>query len=169
VKTLDQIFQDNPPFYPDHFTDTQKMRFMFLLEDGRLVGDSEGRNHTTLMGWNSEDGDPHEIQRSLCEQNKALRICFQPFSEKDDGTRGDFWSLYVQIDNVFPNEAQWTTLSELYRLKGWRDTIVVSDVYAPETKRGWIHGQSSSLNDLKRLLDERINEKPQKTKPRRSK
>ena len=143
------------------------MHFMFLLQDGRLAGDSEGGNHTTLMGWNSEDGDPHQIQQSLCEQNKALRICFQPISKKDDGTRGDFWSVYVEIDNVSPNEAQWTTLSALYRLKGWRHTIVVWDVYASGRKREWIHGEGS-LTDLRRLVCP-LPPKTQTKKVRRSK
>ena len=57
MKTWERLLLDNPPFYPDSSTDEEKMRFMFLLEDGRLVGDSEGRNHRDLMGWTTEDGD----------------------------------------------------------------------------------------------------------------
>src|SRR5882762_9111627 len=86
MKTWERLLLDNPPFYPDSSTDEEKMRFMFLLEDGRLVGDSEGRNHRDLMGWTTEDGDSNQIEQNLCKQNKALRVCFQPFSLKQDGT-----------------------------------------------------------------------------------
>jgi hypothetical protein len=152
MKTWEQILLDNPPFYPDSSTDEKKMRFMFLLEDGHLIGDSEGRNHCNLMGWTTEDDDPRQIEQALCEQNKALRVCFQPFSEKRDRTRGDFWAVYVQIDKTLPNEAQWATLSNLYRLNGWRNTVVTWDVYSPE-KRKWEHKSEGTLAELRELLN----------------
>lgn len=151
MKTWEQILVDNPPFRPDSSTDSKKMRFMFLLENGQLIGDAEGRNHTVLMGWTSEDSDPHQVEQQLCEQNKALRVCYQPFSEKRDGTRGDFWAVYVQIDKVPPNEAQWATLSALYLLNGWRDTVVTWDAHSSE-KRKWERSSEGTLADLRRQL-----------------
>ena len=153
MKTWEQILIDNPPFYPDSSTDEKKMQFMFLLEDGRLIGDSEGGNHSILIGWTVEDGeDLSQIERDLCEQNKALRICFRPFSEKRDGTRGDFWAVYVQIDGVLPNDAQWTTLSRLYRLNGWRNTVVTWDAYSLEEKK-WDRRSESNLAELREYLN----------------
>jgi hypothetical protein len=77
MKTFEQILLDNPPFSPDASTDEEMMHFMFLLEDGLLIGDSQGQNHSVLMGWTSEDaGDLHQIQREFCEQHRVLRICF---------------------------------------------------------------------------------------------
>jgi hypothetical protein len=153
MKSFEQILLDNPPFYPDSSTDEKKMSFMFLLEDGRLTGDSQGRNHSVLMGWTMEDGgDLHQIERDLCEQNKALRVCFQPFSLKKDGTRGDFWAIYVQIDKVVPNDAQWTTLSNLYLLNGHRNTVATWDVYSSE-KQKWEHKSESTLAELREFLN----------------
>jgi len=98
-----------------------------------------------------EDADPRQIEQNLCEQNKALRVCFQPFSEKRNGTRGDFWAVYVQIDKILPNEAQWATLSNLYQLNGWRNTVVTWDAYSPE-KRKWEHKSEGTLAELRDLL-----------------
>ena len=151
MKTWEQILIDNPPFYPNSSTDEEKMRFMFLLEDGRLIGDSEGESHSVLMGWTMEDGtDLQRLEQDLCEQNKALRVCYQPFSEKNDGTRGDFWAIYIQINKILPNEAQWATLSNLYRLNGWRNTVVTWDVYSPETEK-WDHKSEGTLAELRVL------------------
>src|SRR5260221_2284017 len=153
MKAWEQILVDNPPFYPDSSTDEQKMRFMFLLEDGRLIGDSEGRNHSVLMGWTSEDeGYLHDVEQHLCEQNKALRVCYQPFSEKKDGTRGDFWAVYVQIDKVLPNDAQWATLSNLCSLNGFRNTVVTWDAYLAKTKK-WERKSEGTLAELRELLN----------------
>jgi hypothetical protein len=153
MKTWEQILIDNPPFYPDSSTDEKKMHFMFLLEDGRLIGDSEGQNHAVLIGWTAQDGeDLSQLERGLCEQYKALRICFQPFSEKRDGTRGDFWAVYVQIDGVLPNDAQWTTLSNLYRLNGWRNTVVTWDAYSLEEEK-WDHRSESTLAEFREFLN----------------
>jgi hypothetical protein len=155
VKTWGQILADNPPFRPDSSTDENKMRFMFLLEDGRLIGDGEGQNHAVLMGWVSDDGgDLREIEEQLCKENKALRLCFQPFHEKRNRMRGDFWAVYVQIDAVMPNDAQWATLSDLYRLNGYRNTVVTWDVYSQERKR-WEHNSEGTLSELRELLNPR--------------
>jgi len=144
---------DNPPFYPDSSTDEKKMRFMFLLEDGRLIGHSEGRNHRELMGWTMEDdSDPEQVERDLCEKNKALRVLFQPFSEKRDGTRGDFRAIYVQINKIVPNEAQWATLTKLYLLNGHRNTVVSWDAYFPEKKK-WERKSEGTLAELRELLN----------------
>ena len=152
MKTWEQILLDNPPFYPDSSTDEEKMHFMFMLEDGRLIGDSEGRNHCNLMGWTMEDNDPHQIEQDLCEQNKALRVCFQPFYEKRDGTRGDFWAIYVEINKILPNDAQWATLSNLYQLNGWRNTVVSWDVYSLENKK-WERKSEGTLAELREILN----------------
>ena len=130
------------------------MSFTFLLEDGRLVGDSEGRNHSVLIGWTKEDGyDLRQLElRPLAEPNKALRICFQPFWEKRDGTRGDFWAVYVQIDKILPNEKQWATLSDLYRLNGWRNSIVTWDIFLPETEE-WNRNREGTLAELREILN----------------
>ena|SRR5882762_7661335 len=151
MKTWERLLLDNPPFYPDSSTDEEKMRFMFLLEDGRLVGDSEGRNHRDLMGWTTEDGDSNQIEQNLCKQNKALRVCFQPFSLKQDGTRGEFWTVYVEINKIVPNEAQWATLSKLYLMNGYRNTFVDWDAYLPEKKK-WNHKSEGTLAELRELL-----------------
>jgi hypothetical protein len=153
MKTWEQILLDNPPFYPDSSTDEEKMHFMFLLEDGRLIGDSEGRNHSVLLGWTMEDGtDLQQIEQDFCEQHKALRLCFQPFFEKRDGTRGDFWTVYVQINKVVPNEAQWATLSKLYLLNGYRNTFVDWDAYSLEKKK-WERKSEGTLAELRELLN----------------
>jgi hypothetical protein len=150
MKSLEQILLDNPPFYPDSSTDAQKMRFMFLMEDGHLIGDSEGHNHRTLLGWTPSDPDPGQVEETFCKQNKCLRLCFQPFWELD-GRRGNFWCLYIQPFEIQPNDAQWSTLGVLFNLNGRSDTLVTWDVRAPQTERGWIHGEGS-LNDFKRLI-----------------
>lgn len=150
MKAWEQILVDNPPFRPDS-TDTKKMRFMFLSEDGRLIGHAEGRNHSVLMGWTLEDDEPRQVEEHLCEQNKASRVCYQPFFEKRDGTRGDFWAIYVEIHKILPNEAQWATLSDLYRLNGWRNTIVTWDAYSSEKKK-WERSGEGTLADVRRQL-----------------
>jgi hypothetical protein len=150
MKTLDQILLDNSPFYPDPFTDTQKMRFMFMLENGSLIGDSEGRNHSVLLGCH-DDNDPQQIEKSFCEQNKALRLCFESYREKPNGARGEFWCVYVQIFDALPNDAQWRTLGTLYNLKDRQNTNFKWDVHAPETKRGWVNGEGT-LSDFRRQL-----------------
>jgi hypothetical protein len=163
MKKWEQVLVDNPPFRPDSSTDETKMRFMFLLEDGRLIGDSEGQNHSVLIGWTMQDGgEPGEIEKRLCKENKALRICFQPFFEKRDGTRGDFWCVYVEIDDVLPNDSQWTTLSDLYLLNGHRNTIVTWDAYSPEKKQ-WEHGEGT-LAELGEVLNPVLSPKPKKTR-----
>jgi hypothetical protein len=153
MKTLEQILLDNPPFYPDSTTDEKKMSFMFLLEDGHLIGDSEGRNHAALMGWTADDdGDLKQVEQDLCEQNKALRVCFEPFSVKRDGTRGNFWAIYIEIDKVVPIDAQWATLSNLYLLKGHRNTVVTWDAYLPE-KQKWDRISEGTLAELREFVN----------------
>ena len=154
MKTWEQILVDNPPFRPDCSTDEKKMSFMFLLEDGRLIGDAGGNSHCAfLIGWTAEDGeDLRAIQKCLCEQNNALRICFQPFVSKSDGTSGDFWAIYVEIDAVLPNDPQWATLSTLYRLNGYRNTVITWDVYSPEKKQ-WMRKSEGTLAELRALLN----------------
>jgi hypothetical protein len=128
------------------------MRFMFLLEDGRLIGQSEG-NHSHLIGWTKEDGyDLRKIEERLCVEHKALRLCFQPFWLKDDGTRGDFWSVYVEVGTILPNEAQWATLSALYLLNGHRNTVVAWDVYLAEEKR-WMRVSEGTLAELRAVFN----------------
>ena len=153
MKSLEQVLLGNPPFYPDSSTDETKMTFMFLLEDGRLVGDAEGRNHAVLLGWTESDG--HEtsgLENEWCKKYNGLRLCFQPFQVKNDGTRGNFWCLYVEVGEVVPNDAQWATLSELYLLHGHRETVVSWDVCL-EGK--WSHESESTLADLRKAFDEK--------------
>jgi hypothetical protein len=149
MKTLDQILRDNPPFYPDSLTDMRKLRFMFLLEDGMLIGQSEG-NHFALLGGGRVE-EPSEIERSFCEQNKALRVCFESFREREDGIRGDFWCLYVEIFDALPNDAQWATIGRLYGLKDRRNTHIKWDVLRSDTRRKWIRGEGT-INDFRRQL-----------------
>jgi hypothetical protein len=150
VKTLEQILSDNPAFYPDASTDTRKMRFMFLLENGSLIG-AEGQNHFALLGGESKIEEPTEIEKLFCEQNKALRLCFESYSEKSNGARGEFWCVYVETFKDLPSEAQWATLGNLYNLKDRQNTHFKWDVLTPEIKRGWLRGEGS-LSDFRRVL-----------------
>src|ERR1700731_2173060 len=162
MKTLEQILHDSLPFYPDFSTDRRKMRFMFLLEDGSLIGDVEG-NHFDLLGGNYPDEEPRTIERSFCDQNKALRFSFQRYGIKDE-----FWCLYVEIFNALPNEAQWITLGRLYCLKGWQNTDMRWDVLMSETKHESIHGEGT-LNEFRRALYPQVVTLKKRTgrKPRR--
>jgi hypothetical protein len=153
MKTLEQILLDDPPFYPNSSTDELKMRFMFLLEDGRAIGNPEGQNHSVLIGLTAEDGDDtSQIEREFCRQNNAVRVCFQRFTEKSDGTRGEFWALYIEIFNVRPNDAQWDALSNLYLVNGHRNTFVTWDVYSPKKKK-WENKSERSLAELRQFLN----------------
>jgi hypothetical protein len=122
---------------------------MFLLEDGRLVGDSE--QHLVMLGWTDADGYDTQLTQAWCEQNGALRLCFGPFQVKRDGTRGDFWCLYIEIGKILPNEAQWDTISKLFLLHGHRDTVLTWDIRLPGADT-WSREEERSLGDLKRLL-----------------
>jgi hypothetical protein len=121
------------------------------------------------MGWTVEDGgDLHQIERELCEQNKALRVCFQPFSQKRNGSRGDFWAIYVQIDKIVPNDEQWATLSKLFLLNGHRNTVVTWDAYSSE-KQKWEHTSEGSLHELREFLNPSSPPTSTPKEPRRSK
>jgi len=152
VKTLEQVLCDNPPFYPDASTDETKMAFMFLLEDGRLVGNAEGENHSVLLGWTEADGyDLHQLESDWYKRYNALRLCFGSFQVKCDGTRGEFWCLYIEVGDVVPNDAQWATLSKLYLIHGHRNTVVAWDVRLEEDK--WSREREGTLADLRRLFE----------------
>ena len=155
MKSLEQILLDNPPFYASSVTEKDSMLFMFLLEDGRIIGirkngENEGkiRNHAALLGLTQEDGVSAE--KSFCEQNHALRVIFEKYTEHK-GIRGDYAAVFVQIFDRPPNDAQWAALADLYRIKDRPDSFVVWDVASPNQQKP-LHGDGS-LADFKRLLD----------------
>jgi hypothetical protein len=148
MKTLEQILLDNPPFYASKIAGDERIHWMFMLEDGRLI-ELPGKNHAKLLGVTADDGDPQAIEQSFCEQNKALRIAFEAFRELD-ARPGDYRCVYVQIFGLLPNEAQWAALGELYRIRGRNETICRWDVYSAKNKK-WARGQGS-LSDLRRQI-----------------
>lgn len=149
MKSFDQILLDNPPFYPDALTHERKMRFMFLLEDGRLIGHSEGQRHSKILGLDDNE-DYQLIEEDFCNKNKCLRLCFQSHNEG----RTKKWTLYIEVFEIRPNEAQWATLGVLFNLKGRSDTSVRWDVLAPnvEKKKRRRKRGEGSLCDFRRVM-----------------